>query len=92
MTSTDFPVPCTTCHGPASGHQVGANSFLPLPCGTCTNQCNITITIDLVDGNSATGGTADFSNTSPVSFSGSGSCGTSFSIVYDPFTKTFTVS
>ena len=62
ITITDLPG-CTTCLGPVP-MQVAGGSVLRLPCGTCINQCNITLSVTAINGAAVTAGAVDFVTTS----------------------------
>jgi hypothetical protein len=68
------------CHS-ASGDNVAASTKQLLPCGMCTNQCNITITVTSIGGNLCTPTIVDFNTTGPVIIGGP-SCGVN-TIEYD---------
>lgn len=90
LTITQLPSICNTCLGPNDHHMVAAGQKFRLPCGTCTNQCNITITMTSING-SMVSGTGDFSSTSGASVSGSNFC--SFTLItYNPVSKSFVLS
>lgn len=88
ITITDLPG-CTTCLGP-DPHSILPGSTLRLPCGSCTNQCNIYITVTDVGGNSVMSSPVDmFNNTTQVITGAIAPCTTVTSISFNG--NTFTI-